>query len=139
MPNTAFHLAIPVQNLEQSKIFYNQTLGFEMGRSSDKWIDFNCYGHQLVIHKVENYKPQNHFNSVDKQDVPVPHFGVVLDWKAFWDLSKRLQSLNIEFQIEPYVRFEGQPGEQATMFFYDPSGNALEFKAFQDPNQLFKS
>ncbi|MGX1024919.1 VOC family protein [Flavobacterium sp. CS20] len=139
MPNSAFHLAIPVHNLEQSRKFYSQILGFEEGRSSDKWVDFNCYGHQLVIHEVKEYSPQNHFNPVDNHHVPVPHFGVVLLWKAFWDLSQRLKALKIKFQIEPYIRFEGQTGEQATMFFYDPSGNALEFKAFQNPDQLFKS
>lgn len=139
MPNYAFHLAIPVHNLDQSQDFYSKILGFEKGRSTDKWVDFDCYGHQLVIHEIEHYKPQKHFNPVDKKDVPVPHFGVVLSWKAFWDLSERLQVLKVKFQIEPYIRFEGQPGEQATMFFYDPSDNALEFKAFQNPDQLFKS
>jgi len=138
MTKPAFHLAIPVHNLEQNRFFYSHILGFEEGRSSKKWVDFNCYGHQLVIHKVKNYQPQNHFNSVDKQDVPVPHFGVVLPWKVFWDLSKKLQNINIEFQIKPYIRFKGEVGEQATMFFYDPSGNALEFKAFQNPDYLFK-
>lgn len=139
MPIQPFHLAIPVHNLKESRQFYSHTLQLEEGRSSEHWVDFDCYGHQLVIHEVKNYKPNNHFNSVDKHDVPVPHFGVVLEWEAFWRLSEHLKSQDIDFQIEPYIRFEGQPGEQATMFFYDPSGNALEFKSFKDPGQLFKS
>lgn len=139
MPIQPFHLAIPVHNLKESRQFYSHTLQLEEGRSSEHWVDFDCYGHQLVIHEVKNYKPNNHFNSVDKHDVPVPHFGVVLEWEAFWMLSEHLKSQGINFQIEPYIRFEGQPGEQATMFFYDPSGNALEFKSFKDPGQLFKS
>jgi extradiol dioxygenase family protein len=134
-----FHLAIPVHNLNVNRHFYKDVLNLKEGRSSDHWVDFDCYGHQLVIHEVEGYKPQNHFNSVDKHDVPVPHFGVVLEWKAFWELSEHLKSQSIDFQIEPYIRFKGKAGEQATMFFYDPSGNALEFKSFKDLNQLFKS
>ncbi len=138
MPNFAFHLAIPVHNLLLARTFYTQTLGFTEGRSSEKWVDFNMYGHQFVIHEVQYYKPQNHFNPVDEHDVPVPHFGIILEWEAFWDLSEHLKSQKIQFQIEPYIRFEGKVGEQATMFFYDPSGNALEFKAFKNPSQLFK-
>ncbi|NBC57694.1 MAG: glyoxalase [Bacteroidetes bacterium] len=139
MPKFAFHLAIPVHDLNRAKEFYAKVLGFKTGRASQKWIDFDCYGHQLVVHEVDQYKPQNHFNPVDDKDVPVPHFGVVLSWQSFWDFSERLQNFEIKFQIEPYIRFEGQAGEQATMFFYDPSGNALEFKAFKDPDQLFKT
>ena len=139
MPSQPFHLAIPVHNLKLSRDFYANTLGFTEGRSSDKWVDFNMFGHQFVIHEVEDYKPQNHFNSVDEHEVPVPHFGVVLDWDAFWILSQKLEQQDIKFQIKPYIRFEGKTGEQATMFFYDPSGNALEFKAFKNLEQLFKS
>ena len=133
-----FHLAIPVDNLELCRIFYREILNCKEGRSSDIWVDFNFYGHQLVIH----YKPKKededlHTNPVDGKDVPVPHFGVVLPWDTFHDLSIQLKRKNIDFIIEPYIRFEGQVGEQATMFFKDPSGNALEFKAFKDINQLF--
>ncbi|WP_299555433.1 VOC family protein [Seonamhaeicola sp.] len=137
--NTApFHLAIPVYNLEDCRAFYRDVLGFEEGRSSAHWVDFNCFGHQLVIH----YKPKAsdtdlHTNPVDGKDVPVPHFGVVLPWNDFFAFAELLKSKNIQFIIEPYIRFEGLIGEQATMFFKDPSGNALEFKAFKDLNQLF--
>ena len=137
-----FHLAIPVYNLNECRIFYRDILGCEEGRSSDHWVDFNFFGHQLVIH----YKPipitigtedTIHTNPVDGKDVPVPHFGVVLPWDVFNSFAENLKNKNITFVIEPYIRFEGLVGEQATMFFYDPSGNALEFKAFKDINQLF--
>jgi len=132
-----FHLAIPVHNLEICRKFYRDVLGCDEGRSSDQWVDFNFFGHQLVIH----YKPKSndnlHTNSVDGKDVPVPHFGVVLPWNDFQTLSENLKSKNILFEIGPYIRFAGQIGEQATMFFYDPAGNALEFKAFKDLSQLF--
>tara|TARA_R110002096_G_scaffold84745_1_gene195466 strand:- start:1520 stop:1948 length:429 start_codon:yes stop_codon:yes gene_type:complete len=133
-----FHLAIPVHNLQTCRAFYRDTLGCEEGRSSEHWVDFNFFGHQLVIH----YKPKEesselHTNAVDGKDVPVPHFGVVLDWDVFQKFAENLKSRNIQFVIEPYIRFEGLVGEQATMFFYDPSGNALEFKAFKDIGQLF--
>lgn len=134
-----FHLAIPVHDLGSSRAFYAKTLGFTEGRSSHHWVDFNMFGHQFVIHEVEGYKPHNHFNSVDEHEVPVPHFGIVLKWEEFWDFSDHLEKQNIEFQIKPYIRFKGKTGEQATLFFYDPSGNALEFKAFKQPDQLFKS
>ncbi|WP_223551984.1 VOC family protein [Aestuariivivens sp. NBU2969] len=133
-----FHLAIPVHNLETCRVFYRETLGCVEGRSSNLWVDFNFFGHQLVIH----YKPKQdnsslYTNPVDGKEVPVPHFGVVLSWKTFHGLAEDLKQKNIEFVIEPYIRFKGLAGEQATMFFYDPSGNALEFKAFKDINQLF--
>ncbi|SFN88813.1 hypothetical protein SAMN04487989_105203 [Bizionia echini] len=132
-----FHIAIPVHNLETCRVFYRDILNCEEGRSSEHWVDFNFFGHQLVIH----YKPKSeetiHTNSVDGKSVPVPHYGVVLPWNDFHEFSKHLKSKNIQFIIEPYIRFEGQVGEQATMFFYDPAGNALEFKAFKDLNQLF--
>jgi len=132
-----FHLAIPVHNLEESRKFYRDVLGCEEGRSSDHWVDFNFFGHQLVIH----YKPKSnetlHTNPVDGKDVPVPHFGVVLPWNDFQTFSEDLKNKNISFVIEPYIRFKGLVGEQATMFFYDPAGNALEFKAFKDLGQLF--
>lgn len=132
-----FHLAIPVHNLDECRVFYRDVLNCEEGRSSDHWVDFNFFGHQLVIH----YKPKSdealHTNPVDGKDVPVPHFGVVLPWNDFQTFANHLKAKNIPFVIEPYIRFAGQVGEQATMFFYDPSGNALEFKAFKDLEQLF--
>ncbi|WP_242135480.1 VOC family protein [Aestuariivivens marinum] len=133
-----FHLAIPVHNLETCRIFYRETLGCVEGRSSDLWVDFNFFGHQLVIHqKPKEDNSSLHTNPVDGKEVPVPHFGVVLSWKTFHALAEDLKQKNIEFVIEPYIRFKGLVGEQATMFFYDPSGNALEFKAFKNINQLF--
>ncbi|WP_411031581.1 VOC family protein [Spongiimicrobium sp. 3-5] len=134
-----FHIAIPVHNLEECRIFYNEVLQCEEGRSSDHWVDFNFFGHQLVIH----YKPKTenqdlYSNPVDGKDVPVPHYGVVLPWEIFHDFADQIKSKGIKFVIEPYIRFKGQVGEQATMFFLDPSGNALEFKAFKDREQLFE-
>lgn len=133
-----FHLAIPVNNLEKARSFYRDVLGCEEGRSSDHWVDFNFFGHQLVIHyKEPSAKDAPASNPVDGKDVPIPHFGVVLDWDSFQDFSKDLENKNMEFVIKPYIRFEGKTGEQATMFFKDPSGNALEFKAFKNIDQLF--
>ncbi len=132
-----FHLAIPVNNIEESRKFYRDILNCQEGRSSDHWVDFNFYGHQLVIHFKSKSEGDLHINPVDGKSVPVPHFGIVLDWEDFHNLSKDLKSKGIDFIIEPYIRFEGQIGEQATMFFKDPAGNALEFKAFKDINQLF--
>ncbi|AUD79064.1 glyoxalase [Kangiella profundi] len=133
-----FHLAIPVHNLEQAREFYGRVLGFSEGRSSDHWIDYDCYGHQLVAHLDESMESADKaHNQVDGHAVPVPHFGVVLDMETWQQLADRLKEKGIQFAIEPYIRFKGQPGEQATMFFYDPSGNALEFKAFNDLSQLF--
>lgn len=132
-----FHLAIPVHNLNDCRTFYRDVLGCEEGRSSDHWVDFSFFGHQLVIH----YKPKSeetvHTNPVDGKDVPVPHFGIVLPWHDFQTFADYLKTKDIQFVIEPYIRFEGQIGEQATMFFYDPAGNALEFKSFKDLSQLF--
>jgi hypothetical protein len=135
---TPFHIAIPVHNLDECRSFYGEILNCEEGRSSDHWVDFNLFGHQLVIH----YKPKNeteklHVNPVDGKDVPVPHYGVVLPWDTFTTFSKELISKGVDFVIEPYIRFKGEVGEQATMFFLDPAGNALEFKAFKDMGQLF--
>ncbi|MFT4736203.1 MAG: extradiol dioxygenase family protein [Cyclobacteriaceae bacterium] len=135
-----FHLAIPVQNLSSCREFYGKVLGCEEGRSDSQWVDFDFYGHQLVIHEVKSQKSdvsEPDHNPVDGHNVPVPHFGVVLDWYDWQSLSERLQQVNIEFIIAPYIRFVGQAGEQATMFFKDPSGNALEFKAFKNIEQLF--
>lgn len=132
-----FHLAIPVHNLELCRDFYTNVLQLEEGRSSDHWVDYNFFGHQLVIHYKENEVSDAITNSVDGKAVPVPHFGVVLEWEDFQQFTELLKSKGITFIIEPYIRFEGLVGEQATMFFKDPSGNALEFKAFKDLNQLF--
>lgn len=132
-----FHLAIPVHNLEACRKFYRDVLGCFEGRSSDHWVDFDFFGHQVVIH----YKPKSedvlHTNPVDGKDVPVPHFGVVLEWNVFHEFAEQLRSRKIKFVIEPYIRFKGLVGEQATMFFLDPAGNALEFKSFKDIGQLF--
>jgi uncharacterized protein len=132
-----FHLAIPVWNLEECRVFYNTVLECQEGRSSSHWVDFNLFGHQLVLHYKPKNNDQNHHNEVDGKHVPVPHFGVVLPWQIFHDFSEKLKNKGVDFVIEPYLRFEGEVGEQATLFFLDPSGNALEFKAFKNPDQLF--
>lgn len=138
MNNTPpFHVAIPVHNLDECRTFYRETLNCEEGRSSDHWVDFNLYGHQLVIHYKPKSAEEQHSNPVDGKQVPVPHYGVVLPWDEFHSLAERLENKKVSFVIEPYIRFKGEAGEQATMFFEDPAGNALEFKAFKDPNQLF--
>jgi extradiol dioxygenase family protein len=132
-----FHIAFPVDDLDAARAFYGTTLGCEEGRSSDQWIDFNLYGHQIVAHLKPTAPSDPHHNPVDGHDVPVPHFGVVLPMEEWNALAERLRSAGIAFIIEPYIRFRGQVGEQATMFFLDPAGNALEFKSFADPNQMF--
>ncbi len=132
-----FHLAFPVHDLAAARAFYGGLLGCPEGRSSDTWIDFNLHGHQIVAHLAPGRTGTVAHNPVDGDEVPVPHFGVVLgmkEWEAFAD---RLRVAGVTFVIEPHIRFKGQVGEQATMFFYDPSGNALEFKAFSDPARLF--
>ncbi|MEO0062455.1 MAG: hypothetical protein RLZZ08_1015 [Pseudomonadota bacterium] len=131
-----FHLAFPVRDLAEARGFWGGVMGCPEGRSSDHWIDFDFYGHQIVTHLAPASTPAG-FGKVDGHDVPVPHFGIVLelaDWEA---LAERLKAAGTQFVIEPYVRFRGQPGEQATMFFLDPSGNAIEMKAFADLKQLF--
>jgi extradiol dioxygenase family protein len=134
---TPFHIAIPVHNLDECRKFYREILNCEEGRSSDQWVDLNLFGHQLVIH----YKPKSaetlHTNPVDGKNVPVPHYGVVLPWDTFQTFAEELKSKEVRFVIAPYIRFKGLIGEQATMFFLDPAGNALEFKAFKDMGQLF--
>ncbi len=132
-----FHLAIPVKEITTTRAFYRDVLGCSEGRSSDHWVDFDFYGHQLVIHQVKEMEADTNTNPVDGHAVPVPHFGVVLDWDDWHQLANQMKSAKIDFIIEPYVRFQGEAGEQATMFFKDPSGNALEFKAFKDIRQLF--
>ena len=134
---TPFHLAFPVNDLEAARNFYGSVLNCPEGRSSDQWIDFDLFGHQIVAHLKIDHQPIQCANAVDGHDVPVPHFGVVLHWEQWQSLAKRLKANGVDFVIEPYIRFEGEVGEQATMFFLDPAGNALEFKAFKDPGQLF--
>lgn len=139
MSLSPFHLAIPVYDLATARHFYSDVFGLAEGRSSEHWVDYDFYGHQLVIHEHPNTVSQEsaHTNAVDGHDVPVPHFGVVLSWEDWEVLAERLRSQDIQFVIEPYVRFKGQVGEQAIMFLFDPCGNALEFKAFKDMGQLF--
>jgi|SRR5215207_9823164 len=131
-----FHLAVPVDDLAAARAFYGDVLGCPRGRSADTWVDWNLYGHQFVTHLVPRLGPQA-YNPVDGHDVPVPHFGVLLSVEQFHALADRLRAAGTEFVIEPYLRFAGEPGEQWTMFFRDPAGNALEFKAFADDAQVF--
>ena len=132
-----FHLAFPVHDLAAARAFYGGVLGCREGRSSDHWIDFDLYGHQIVAHLDGEAQPAGMTNPVDGHDVPVPHFGVVLTMDDFHALADRLKAAGTRFVIAPHIRFKGQVGEQATMFFRDPSGNALEFKAFADDAMLF--
>ena len=133
-----FHLAIPVSNLEESVIYYRDILGLEEGRSSKKWADFNFFGHQLVCHLSDNINEQV-TNPVDGEEVPVPHFGVVLSIEEFEDFLLKISDKDIDFIIKPTVRFKGEIGEQRTLFFRDPSGNAIEIKAFKNMSNLFSS
>ena len=138
MTLTPFHLAIPVRDAKEAEAFYTNVLGCEVGRKSSHWVDLNLFGHQLVCHEAD--LPEAYSNPVDGDSVPVPHFGVVLTMERWQLLADRLKQHSIQFVIEPKIRFEGLPGEQATMFFQDPSGNALEFKAFEDIDaELFKA
>ena len=134
-----FHLAVPVDDLAKAEAFYGGVLGLPRGRSAAQWIDWNLGGHQVVTHLVPGKRPDRAHNPVDGHDVPVPHFGLVLPVADFKRLAERLRAAGTEFVIEPYVRFAGEAGEQWTMFFYDPAGNPLEFKAFADLAQLFAS
>jgi uncharacterized protein len=135
--DTLFHLAFPVHDLEAARSFYGGVLGCREGRSSDSWVDFDLFGHQIVAHLQRGRAGVETSNEVDGHDVPVPHFGVILSMDEFDELAARVRRAGVRFRIEPYVRFKGEPGEQATMFFLDPSGNALEFKAFADRSQVF--
>lgn len=136
-----FHIAVPVRDIQEARDFYGGILGCAEGRSTRDWVDFNFYGHQFVVHLNPNLgkdgKINSHYNPVDEHAVPIPHYGIVLKMKDWEILAQKVKNNGIEFVIEPYVRFKGQAGEQATMFFFDPSGNALEFKAFEDLSQLF--
>ncbi|MGZ8311369.1 MAG: VOC family protein [Allosphingosinicella sp.] len=132
-----FHLAFPVHDLGDARAFYGGLLGCLEGRSADHWVDFDFFGHQIVAHLDPAMAPRSHHNPVDGHDVPVPHFGAVLAMAEWERLAQRLQDGGVDFVIAPIVRFRGEPGEQATMFFLDPSGNALEIKAMRDPANLF--
>ena len=133
-----FHLAIPVTDIEESKRFYHNLLGAKIGRFSDTWIDFDFFGHQLVCH-LSPASISEISNPVDQEDVPVPHYGVVLDWNEFEAIIKQLEEKKINFIIKPTIRFKGEVGEQAIVFLRDPSGNAIEFKSFRNMDNLFKS
>jgi len=132
-----FHLAFPITSVDEARSFYGGLLGCPEGRSGEGWIDFSFFGHQLALHVRESGLARRATTSVDGKDVPLPHFGVVLEPAAWKELADRLRQAGIAFLIQPHVRFEGQVGEQWTMFFQDPSGNALELKAFADPRGLF--
>ncbi|MGW5731758.1 MULTISPECIES: VOC family protein [Streptomyces] len=131
-----FHLAVPVDDLAAARLFYGEVLGLEEGRSAETWVDWNLHGHQFVTHLSPKPAPHIH-NPVDGHEVPVPHFGLLLPVPEFQKLADRLRTAGLEFVIDPYVRFEGEKGEQWTMFLLDPAGNALEFKAFADDSQVF--
>ena len=136
--DTLFHLAFPVHDLAAARDFYGGVLGCPEGRSSEHWIDFELFGHQIVAHLQPARAGVEGSNPVDNHDVPVPHFGVILSPAQFGELAERVKGAGVQFVIEPYVRFKGEKGEQSTMFFLDPSGNALEFKAFADRSRIFE-
>ncbi len=137
MSALAFHLAAPIRDKEETRLFYRDLLGCEVGREADTWIDFDFFGHQVSFHVKPEELTEATSNAVDGKDVPVRHFGAILEWDSWHALADNLKSNDMEFIIDPYIRFKGETGEQATMFFLDPSGNALEFKAFKDPSQIF--
>src|SRR5690606_49645 len=132
-----FHLAFPVRDLTEARAFYGDLLGCPEGRSSEQWVDFNFHGHQIVAHLAPEECGDTQTSSVDDHNVPVHHFGAVLEMPVWEALAAKLQAAGTKFVIEPYIRFKGEPGEHATMFFLDPSGNALEFKSFKDLGSLF--
>ena len=132
-----FHLAFPINDIEETKSFYKKHFNCEIGREDKKWVDFDFYGHQLSAHLRPEELKNTKKNSVDGKDVPVRHFGVILEWETWHQLSSKLKENDIDFIIDPYIRFKGEVGEQATMFFLDPSGNALEFKSFKDSSRVF--
>jgi hypothetical protein len=137
MNHPRFHLAFPVRDLAEARAFYGELLGCPEGRSSDEWVDFDFFGHQIVAHLSPNDAGHKAYNVVDGEDVPVRHFGIILSMNAWKELADRLKKRDVRFIIEPGIRFEGLPGEQATFFFTDPSSNALEFKAFADEKMIF--
>ena len=132
-----FHLALPVKSLDNARKFYGEILGLEQGRSSDDWIDWNFFGHQFVTHVAPEIAGVKNHSGVDGHSVPVPHFGVVLLREDWDDVARKIAESDIEFVIEPYIRFQGKPGEQGTIFFYDYCGNALEFKTFKSDDDIF--
>jgi extradiol dioxygenase family protein len=138
-PITPFHLAFPIRDIEETRTFYQEVLGCNIGRNTDQWIDFDLYGHQLSAHvRPEQLEAQQGTGEVDGHAVPIPHFGVVLTWGQWHELKDRLDARKeVDYLVEPQIRFQGKPGEQATLFIQDPSGNALEFKAFKDIKRLF--
>lgn len=131
-----FHLAVPVRDLAEAEAFYSGVMELPQGRRSDKWIDYDLFGHQFVVHET-GQDSDSAYNPVDSKQVPVPHFGVVLEWANWEALAEKFRQHKVPFHIEPYIRFAGQPGEQGTFFLFDPSGNALEFKTFRDMGKLF--
>ena len=133
---TPFHLAMPVDDIDEARRFYGEVLQCKEGRSAERWVDFDLFGHQLSLHLAQGCGDRA-ANPVDGDSVPIPHFGVVLPWDAWHELRDRLLANDTEFVIPPRIRFQGEPGEQATLFFRDPAGNALEFKSFRDPSLLF--
>lgn len=137
MQRPPFHLAFPVTDLEKTRVFFTELLKASVGRSSDRWIDFDFFGHQITAHLVDQAEEKSTANAVDGHAVPVRHFGVILEWQQWQQLADRLQQHNIEFLIKPYIRFKGEIGEQATLFISDPSGNGLEFKSFKNQQQVF--
>lgn len=137
MSSPAFHLAFPVTDIAATRAFYVDVLGCKVGRCAERWIDFDLAGHQLSAHLVEAQLARAETNPVDGDNVPVRHFGLILEWRAWHEFAERLRELGTRFLIEPHIRFQGEVGEQATMFVVDPSGNALEFKSFQDPRRVF--
>ena len=134
-----FHLAFPVNDITEAKNWYTKVLGCSLGRESERWIDFNFFGHQISAHLDPSESFSSGTNDVDGDNIPVRHFGLILDWNEWQELSKKLISENIKFIVKPQIRFEGRVGEQATMFLSDPSGNVLEFKSFRDPNDIFRT
>lgn len=139
MSRPRFHLAFPVTDLAKTRAFYSDLLGCSEGRSAPRWVDFDFYGHQISAHLIEAAHDDAGANPVDGDHVPIPHFGLILPWDQFFELAERLKDYHQEFVIGPRIRFEGQPGEQATLFVRDPSGNALEFKAFRRDTQVFET
>ena len=137
MNQPPFHMAFPVHDLSAARRFYGELLGCDVGRESERWIDFDFHGHQITAHLVNDLTERDVHNPVDGKQVPARHFGLVLDWDEWHELAERLKDEGVDVPIEPCIRFEGEPGEQATLFITDPSGNALEFKSFRDPSKLF--
>jgi len=137
MKAKVFHLAAPIRDIEETRKFYGELLGCTQGREAERWIDFDFFGHQVSFHLADVDQSNEPTNSVDGKNVPVRHFGAVLEWEDWHTLSDRLRKADMDFIIEPYIRFKGETGEQATMFFLDPSGNALEFKSFKDMSLIF--